>query len=148
MEIHVAQEYGHWVWDTVNQGAAVGGHEIGGGKHDPTGIYAATWAHIARMTPAYVAGELGEHHVIIWRHVWDNLTSERQAHLAADYQALTGRAFPVPAPEETMYVPRKRILDTRLTSVWSAPSRLASLGRSRSRAWPVSRRAPRASRAS
>jgi hypothetical protein len=99
--IHEAQEES-MLWDDVG-GPELGGHEVGGGRHDPNYVYCATWAQQARMTRRYVANDLDEHHVIIWPHVWESLTPERKVTIAADYQALTGRPFPaIPSQGGTM----------------------------------------------
>jgi hypothetical protein len=95
--VHAAQEYPAKVWDGGSgQGQVEGGHEIGGGRYDPTYIYANTWAYQAMLTRSFVGNtnDFEEHHVIIWPHVWDSLTPERRTQIAADFQALTGKEFP------------------------------------------------------
>ena len=97
--IHAAQEYPSRLFDNVG-GAVKGGHEICGGRHDASYVYANTWAYETRLTRSYVANDMDEHHVIIWPHVWDALSPDRRASIAADYQALTGRPFPAPPVTE------------------------------------------------
>ena len=99
--VHAAQEYPARIWDGGSgQGAVEGGHEIGGGRYDQKYVYANTWGYQAQLDPSFVANpnDFNEHHVIIWPHVWDSLTPERRAQIAADFTALTGKAFPVPTP--------------------------------------------------
>ena len=103
--VHAAQEYPARVWDGgAGQGQIEGGHEIGGGRYDPTYVYANTWAYQCQLTKSFVGNpsDFNEHHVIIWPHVWASLTPERRTQIAADFQALTGKEFPT---DPTIQVP-------------------------------------------
>lgn len=95
--IHQAQMWPSSLFDDVD-GPLRGWHEMCGGRHDPTYLWAITWTYQTRMTRSYVANDLDEHHVIIWPHVWDNLTVERRTQIATDYTALTGKPWPGEAP--------------------------------------------------
>jgi hypothetical protein len=80
------------------------------------------------MTKTFVTNQLGEHHVIIWKHVWDHLSLDRKQQLSVDYYTLTGRPFPVPLvdpqgvfdvnSEAASYHPMNavRLLDTRVSN--------------------------------
>jgi len=123
MEIDQAQYYPAAIWDYVPNSTKIGGHEVSGGAYDPNYEHLISWSMRAKMTPSYVSHKLGEHHVIIWPHVWDNLSNERKTQLATDYKTLTGKAFPVPVTPEVVIgmpsafeviEPKTRFLDTRI----------------------------------
>jgi hypothetical protein len=137
VEIDAAQTYSYssahgWVWDDVIGSALQGYHETCGGAYDSAYLKCATWAKVAKMTRSYVGAKLNEHHVIVWQHIWDQLSWVRQTDLAARYLAVTGRVVPVTAtppplsPEAIMVDPGilspiPRILDTRIALGLTGP---------------------------
>jgi hypothetical protein len=134
--IHTAQEYPSSSWG-CSGGSLLGYHEVCGGRHDTSSVFCLTWAYQATMSSCYVSNYLDEHHIIIWPHVWEALSPERKASLAADYQALTGRPFPSipdptpsPSPRTAMSyttIPDgARILDSRSTGNVGFTGKLAT----------------------
>jgi hypothetical protein len=127
VEIDTAQSYGHWTWDNVPKSSTNvfdGYHEVCGGAYDANYVKCATWAKVASMTRAYVGAKLNEHHVIVWQHIWDRLSYERQVDLAAKFLAATGRTVQITATPtttyertsmSTVYITPVRVLDTRTT---------------------------------
>jgi hypothetical protein len=95
VEIDKAQEYPAKLWDAVKSPYA-GGHGVCTGRFSsgPDRMGVATWGYIADMTDSFVASKVGEGWIIVWPWVYNALTSETAAQLAADYQILTGRALP------------------------------------------------------
>jgi hypothetical protein len=122
-EIDAAQEYPASLWDAVPSPYR-GGHAIAAGTYTPIYTMAKTWGYIASMTPAYVAGKMGEVWATVWDFEWNSLSYERQTQIIADLAALTGDPWNGPAPV-TPYEPRTamstvfftptRVLDTRTT---------------------------------
>jgi hypothetical protein len=94
-------------WDYVPGSPVAGGHSI------ITGAYSGkpgadlgfiTWAQQTSFTDLYIAHEFEEAWVVIWpEHLGSKafLDGIDQTALAADYEALTGRPFPVPTPAPT-----------------------------------------------
>lgn len=95
------------VWDYRRSGEW-GGHAVLGGRYsdlsddaaDRTGV--VTWAELVDMTDSFMAHQLEEVWVVIWpEHLGSRafLEGVDQQALARDYEALTGRPFPLePAP--------------------------------------------------
>lgn len=109
-EIDEAQTYAYsaahgWIWDAI-PGPQEGGHCEAAGSFDSSYIYCKTWGRVAKMTPAYVAGKMGEVWATVWDFEWNSLTHERQTQIIADLSALTSDAWngpaPVAPPEATM----------------------------------------------
>lgn len=95
-------------WDYAGWARELGGHSVltGGYNPDPTFI---TWAAETAFTEAFITHQVEETWIVIWP---EHLATKQfeagidQAALAAAYEALTGRTFPVqptptPAPTPT-----------------------------------------------
>ncbi len=104
-------------WDYVPQGGIDGGHSVITGGYGSPGAGPLggderfiTWAEETSFTDAFWAHQVEEAWVVIWpEHLGTTAFMEGvdQAALAADYEALTGRPFPVqpPAPTPTPVPP-------------------------------------------
>jgi hypothetical protein len=121
VEIDAAQEYPAKVWDAVPS-PFMGGHAIAAGTYTPSYTMAKTWGYIASMTPAYVAGKMGEVWATIWDFEWNSLSFERQTQVIADLAALTGDAWNGPAPVQP-YTPRIAMNFVSMKAVRVADSR-------------------------
>lgn len=94
------------VWDYKPSGEW-GGHAFMGGAYTSADAPGAvdesvvSWALRVGTTDAFLRNQLQEGYAVIFRMLWDHPTFQAgvdQAALAADYQAITGRTIPVPAP--------------------------------------------------
>ena len=105
-DMQVAQQ-NQAVWDYVAGSGLWGGHAIVGGKYSTPASAKAededviSWQETIGTTDNWVAHQLPESYLpifpILWAHP-DFQAGVDQAQLAADYEAVTGRPFPVPVP--------------------------------------------------
>jgi hypothetical protein len=99
-------------WD-FDQSGTWGGHAVVAGRYtsSPAGtdVSVVTWAEVMGTTDAFMKHQLGECWVVVFPEHLQNpgfLAGVDVAKLAADYQALTGRPFPVqPTPAPTPPAP-------------------------------------------
>ena len=104
VEIDAAQMYPSRLWDYVPNSPVQGGHGVCTGQlalapAPRTGV--ATWGYRAEMTDAYIGHKVVEAWLVIWPWVYDALSAESAAQLAADFHSLTGGTLPpqvLPAP--------------------------------------------------
>lgn len=94
------------VWDYAKS-ADWGGHAIYGGAYtSETGAGQAdesvvSWTQRVGVTDAFMARQLQETYIVVWPATWANPNFQAgvdQEALETDFQAVTGRAFPVPGP--------------------------------------------------
>ena len=112
-------------FDYVAGSALDGGHSFVVGGEDaspPDDLQIGTWARVRRASDGYLANEIGE----MWFVITDKMLGSKRfvagmdlATFAADFQALTGDAFPapVPAPAPTPPPPSRSAMSTRQTSI-------------------------------
>lgn len=101
VDLEEAQQSGS-VWD-YKPSAEWGGHAICSGRYNQTAgrMGVVTWGSVVDMTDAFLSHQLSEAWVVVWpEHLgtvafWEGIDV---ATLAADYTALTGKAFPIPVP--------------------------------------------------
>jgi hypothetical protein len=90
-------------WDYVASSPVDGGHSITGVGYTPTDWKFVTWAEEVEWTEAFRTHQVEEAWVVIWPEHLGSAEFEAgidQVALAADYQAITGKTFPVqPAPK-------------------------------------------------
>ena len=92
-------------WD-YSRSSVWGGHAILAGAYDlPSGMFdVVTWQKRVRTTQRFRRNQLDE----VWVILWPDIVNSGKlfdagvdlVQLAADYETLTGRAFPVPVPPE------------------------------------------------
>jgi hypothetical protein len=94
-------------WDYDNHGEILGGHSVLIGGYTPQQRF-ITWAAETEFTDAFVKNQVEEAWIVVWPEHLGTKQFEAgidQAALAAAYQELTGRSFPVqptpPAPQPT-----------------------------------------------
>jgi hypothetical protein len=95
------------VWD-YKRSATWGGHAIPGGSFTSQGGAGqvdesiVSWTDVIGTTDAFVANQLDESYIPVFRVMWDHpnfIASVDQAALASAYETVTGRTFPVPVPQ-------------------------------------------------
>jgi hypothetical protein len=104
VEIDASEEYPANIWN-ADSSAYAGGHGVATGTYDQTYTTVKTWGYLAHMTPLFVARKVGEFDVLVWDFQWNALTYARQTQLVTDYEALTGKSWTGPTPEEPMPLP-------------------------------------------
>jgi len=97
VELKTPQKYPAKVWADLG-GANYGGHGVAGGTEIPGYDCFKTWGYLVKATPNFMNKQGQEVLVLVWDFQWKTLTYERQVQLATDYQTLTGKAWPGPAP--------------------------------------------------
>lgn len=98
IDLHTAQQ-GQATWDYVDGSPDWGGHAVLGGRYAPNAHGVVTWGEVKDMTDIFVQRQLEEAWVVIWpEHMKDNafLQGVDMEAFASDYEAITGRPFPVP----------------------------------------------------
>jgi hypothetical protein len=138
------------VWFYVKGSASWGGHDVLTAKYtsDPArDAECVSWAEFIDMTDEFVLQQLDEAWVIIWPETYDRMTAAERGALAAAYEALTGRPFPVqppapvpvppeptpaptPAPDPAFVDVDQQLADTArswLTRRWHTPSERRAL---------------------
>jgi len=122
------------LWDS-SQSPEWGGHAILGGGYtsQKTGrdVLVVTWAEVIGTTDAFMLHQLQEAFVLVWPALWTHPVFQAgvdQAALAADYQAATGRPFPVIVPPSPVPPPSpspgRDQYDVRL---WNATAQWAGM---------------------
>jgi len=95
------------LWDYQAGSGEWGGHAIMAGSYTSSAAAhtadesVITWAEKCGTTDAFLAAQLAECYALIWQPLWDDDTFSAgidKAALAADYEAVTGRKFPLPVP--------------------------------------------------
>lgn len=88
-------------WDYIPGSPLDGGHSVLAGGYTPN-VRFITWGQETEFTPTFVEHLVEETWVVVWPEMLGSkafLDGVDVAALAADYKALTGRDFPVPAPD-------------------------------------------------
>jgi hypothetical protein len=88
------------VWD-YSRSSAWGGHAVMEGAYEPAGGDVETWAERVHMTPTFIQHQVKEAYaVILPAHLGSRrfLDAVDLAAYAADWEQITGRAFPAPIP--------------------------------------------------
>ena len=124
VEIDQSQEYPATIWNADNS-PEEGGHGVNGGSYETAPDYTDvfTWGYRAKMTDSYLAAKVGETWVLVWDFMWSGLSYDRQVQLASDYEALTGKPFPV--TPVTPYTPRSAMTFTPIAPFRAFDSRKA-----------------------
>jgi hypothetical protein len=95
------------LWDYMAGSDPWGGHAFHGGAYtSATGAHELdvsqiTWKMRCGMTPGFINHQLAEVYVIVWEPTWEHDAFQQgvdQQAMAADFTAVTGRAWPGPAP--------------------------------------------------
>jgi hypothetical protein len=139
------------VWSYVKGSPSWGGHDVLTAKYtsDPArDAECVSWAQFIDMTDEFVLQQLDEAWVVIWPETYAKMTDVERRALAAAYEALTGRPFPVqpPAPAPVPPEPTPAPTPTPGPSFVDVDQQLADAARSwLSRRWhaPHERRALR-----
>lgn len=126
LELAQQTQTGNGLWD-YRRSSEWGGHAVLAGRYSsgPDRTAVITWAEVVNVTDAFFAHQLDEVWAVIWPEHLGTVEFQQGvdlAGLAADYEALTGRPFPVePAPVPTPPAPADPLteLATLLRQAWT-----------------------------
>lgn len=85
-----------------------GGHAVLGGKYDQDSIDVVTWAQVVEMLYSFVQRQLSESYIVILPHHLNNPGFVRGMDIqkfAKDWEAFSGKPFPVPLPDPVKPTP-------------------------------------------